>query len=680
MLRDFRIGALTAGFLLAAAPVAAQVRPDTLKRDTVYRVTGIVVQAVRPVTTIGGSSALEVRIDSMALPAAPTMEMVLRELPMFHVRTNSRGESEISVRGSESRQVAVLVDGVPLTLAWDARADLSVLPASSAQEISFIRGLSSMLYGPNVLGGIVEIGVGKSFFQPTARSAQLTAGYDHVGGYGGSATIGVPGRNERGEWLIRAGGSFRDSPGQPLGNGVSEPLPGDDDLRLNTDADNANGFVAFRYHDNDGAWLSFSGSSFRAERGIAAELGVTNARFWRYPHISRTLAVLSGGTGHSDSPFGGLGDVELSLGLDVGRTEIDSYTSRAYSETNGFENGDDRTVTLRALADQDIGARSDLRAAFTWTEIRHDESVPDGDARYRQRLLSLGLENNWRLIESGTTINTLRLPLGGAFDVAETPESGGRARQDRLDGWGGRIGLSASVAGGSTLLHAGVSRRGRFPALRELYSGALNRFEPNPDLRPENLVAIEAGVTMRVGTGELQLVGFRHELNDAVVRITRPDRKFFRVNRNQLESRGVEVLATQTVGPVQLGGDLTVQSVELTNTETAVTNQPENLPEVFGSVNARFPLALGIRAIADANYIGKQFCIDPGTGQDAALKAGTQVNVALSRTWTLASTGSSWRRRVEGRISADNAGDIARYDQCGLPQPGRLVQLQVRLF
>ena len=32
----------------------------------------------------------------------------------------------------------------------------AVLPAASVQEIGFIRGLSSMLYGPNVLGGIVE--------------------------------------------------------------------------------------------------------------------------------------------------------------------------------------------------------------------------------------------------------------------------------------------------------------------------------------------------------------------------------------------------------------------------------------------------------------------------------------------------------------------------------------------
>ncbi|CAN5846892.1 hypothetical protein BH23GEM9_BH23GEM9_04470 [soil metagenome] len=115
------------------------------------------VHGARSLTTVGGSSVLELMLDSLQLTAAPTLEDVLREIPMLHVRTNSRGESEILARGSESRQVAVLVDGVPLTLNWDARADVSMIPASAPGELAFTRGLGSMLYGPNVLGGVIEL-------------------------------------------------------------------------------------------------------------------------------------------------------------------------------------------------------------------------------------------------------------------------------------------------------------------------------------------------------------------------------------------------------------------------------------------------------------------------------------------------------------------------------------------
>jgi hypothetical protein len=85
--------------LLVPTPSRAQVRdtlppPDT----TVFRVEGIRVQASRPVTTVGGASAVEITLDSLSLPAGATTEQVLRELPMLHVRTNSRGEAEVTFR------------------------------------------------------------------------------------------------------------------------------------------------------------------------------------------------------------------------------------------------------------------------------------------------------------------------------------------------------------------------------------------------------------------------------------------------------------------------------------------------------------------------------------------------------------------------------------------------------
>ena len=675
---------LAVGMLLAAAVfpsvLSAQVRDTTRADTTVFRVQQIVVEARRPVTTVGGTAAVEIRVDSLALPVSATLEDVFRALPMLHVRRNSRGEAEISARGSDSRQVAVLVDGVPLTLAWDARADVSVIPATAPQEIGFVRGLSSVLHGPNVLGGVVEIGVGRSFFQPAQSTLSLTTGFDHVGGYAGSATGSVPFETEHGEWLVRAGASFRDSPGDPLARDVTDRPGAEDGLRLNTDAENIDGFAAMRYRANGGAWASFSGASFRAERGIAAELGVADAdaRFWRYPRVSRTVAVLSGGTGDRNSPFGGRADLEASFGLDVGQTDIDAFTNSDYTQTNDFEDGEDRTLTVRFLGDQTLGSRADLRGAFTLSEIRHEEMLPAGNATYRQRLWSLGSEVVVHLIEGGVGINSVRLSVGGAYDVGQTPESGGREPLGRISEWGGRVGLSMGVADGNALIHAGVSRRGRFPALRELYSGSLNRFAPNPDLVPERLVAMEAGVTTRLGNGEIQAVAFRHQLNDAVVRITLPDRRFTRVNRNELESQGLEFLVTQTLGPVSLGGDLTIQSVELTDTEAEVTNRPENLPETFGSLHAEVPLALDIAASAEARYTGSQFCIDPGTGEDTALEAGTRLNGALSRVWQFRRTGML--SRLETRIAVDNLADTAIYDQCGLPQPGRLFRFSLRLF
>lgn len=657
-----------------------------------YRISEIVVEARRPVVLTGGAAAVETDVDSLPLRANATAEDVLRSVPLLHVRTNSRGEAEISARGSESRQVAVLIDGVPITLAWDARADLSVVPATAWQEITFVRGLSSMLHGPNVLGGVVEISSGRIFEQPERASAEITLGADHVGGFGSTLTGVLPWSNGSGKWLLRAGTGFRDSPGLPLADGIQEPVETDDDLRLNTDASGRDAFLAARYASKDGLWLSGLGSMSREKRGIAPELGLSDedARLWRYPVVSRGLVVLSGGTGMRSSPFGGQGDIEVGLGLNRGRTEIDQYASRAYGEVVGFENGEDRTLTARLLAGQSIGGSGHLRAALTMADIHYDEILTGGTSEYQQRLTSGGLETTWRVIRSSDL--ALTLTAGGAYDAASTPKTGGRPSLDRISEWGGRAGGTLALDDGETVFHGGISRRGRFPALRELYSGALNRFEPNPDLKPEKLLTVEAGGTQKVGfeklrmVGEMHVVGFFNQLDDAVVRTTLPDRKFKRVNRNELQSVGMEAIAIarweqSPIGALSLSASATWQDVELTDKDADETHRPENLPEIFGDFGAECRFGRGTRLGVGVEHTGQQFALNPLDGEDDPLPGETVINAHISQTWPMPEGwGGAAFRHLETRIALQNAAEAAVYDAWGLPEPGRLWRFEVRMY
>lgn len=677
-----RIAASLLALQLASFPAGAEESEGTTAGSTEATIEPIVVRAPQPITTVGGAGAVRVDVDSLATPAASTVEDVFRRLPMLHVRTNSRGEAELSARGSESRQVAVLVDGVPITLAWDARADVSIIPATAIHDITFTRGLASMLHGPNVLGGVVEARVGGPITQPTDPKIAVTMGTDHVGSFGTTITTSLPIQSGSGQWLARAGVGFQNSPGDPLARGVSEPVPTNDDLRLNTDSEGLDGFVALRYQTRRGAWLSFSGSSFKRERGIAAELGIPDedARLWRYPHVSRTIGVVSAGTGFRRSPFGGHGDVEVSVGLDRSRTDIDAYATRDYAEVVDFEDGRDRTTTVRLLADQTIGARGQLRGAFTWSDIHHDESIPDGNFTYQQTLSSVGLETVWDVIRSRAVVRKLSVSVGSAYDHAKTPRTGGRESQDPLSELGARVGVSTILGNAGTVLHASVSRRGRFPALRELYSGALNRFSPNPDLKPEALLTSEAGATFHSGTAVLQAVVFHNLLQDAVVRITTEEGLFKRVNRDELETTGIELIGSAWVGPLNLSANATLQSVSLTDTDTGETHRPENLPEIFGDLTVDFPLPAWFAGHANVALTGDQFVIDGITGEDTELPARAVVNGSISRSWRFAASAGGVRfTTLETTIGVDNVTDVAQYDAWGLPEPGRRVRLELRL-
>jgi iron complex outermembrane recepter protein len=673
---QFRPAAILICMLAASGSGLSAQTPDSARADAVLRMGELRVHGARPLTTVGGASGVEVTKDSLRLSAAPTLAELLREVPMLHVRTNSRGETELLARGSESRQVAVLVDGVPLTLGWDGRTDAAALPATALDEVRFSRGLASMLHGPNVLGGVIELSIAGEHADPP-RALSIVSGFDEAGGLGGSAVFTLPHHASSGSLLLRGGAGFRDTQGVPLARGVTEPVRGArPELRVNTDAQSADAFAAARYRAASGAWLSASSSHFRGARGIAAELSATAPRFWRYPHIDRTVAVLSGGTGFHRTPFGGTGDLEFSVGYDVGRTEIVAFRDRTYTDRIGFENGDGRTLTARLLGDHTLGHNGDLRAAITLADVRHDEAIPSGTFRYRQQLWSAGAESAWRVAATAGPLREVRASVGGAYDIASMPETGGKPAAPDVHAWGARAGVSA-LAHPRASVHAGISRRARFPALREAFSGALDRFAPNPDLAPERLTALEAGTTVHFGGAQLQIVAFAHNLDDAIVRIALPDRRFMRVNENAVRSRGVELLAGWQLGSATVGGDVTLQSATLV-TPAERRGFLENQPEVFGSLHARARFPLALSAGATAAYTGRQFCLS-SSGENVRLDAGTRISGDLRRQWSLRSAGALLSR-IEARLAVDNATDSATWDQCGLPQPGRLASFQLRVF
>jgi len=272
-----------------------------------------------------------------------------------------------------------------------------------------------------------------------------------------------------------------------------------------------------------------------------------------------------------------------------------------------------------------------------------------------------------------------RITLGLALDGADTPETAGKPALDRLWDWGGRLGATTLVLGDRVLLHGALSRRTRFPSLRELYSGALGRFEPNPDLRPEVLTGGELGFTLNGLGMELQAVGFHQRLTDGIVRssVQTPDgRKYKRINQDEVRSTGLEILASGVLGPLALSGDLTLQRVRgLTDGGEEVELEYE--PEVAGRISANLPLPLAVEWTGSTRFIGSQLCQNPEAGGLQSFEGSRHLDLGLRRAFGHA--GGSLGR-VEASLRVNNVTDAVVLDQCGLPQPGRTLQLQLRVW
>ena len=668
---------------------SAQVGPDSVSAppDTLI-VEGVRVTIPRSLTHAGGVSAIEVRLDSMSVMPAATAEDFLRKMPLIQIRRNSRGEAQPALRGAEDRQIAVIVDGVPLTLGWDHRTDLSLIPLTAARSIRLLRGLSSVLHGPNVLGGVIEVDVAKgSGHISEPPPVTFSTALDDAGANTLSATGGVLVELDRAQWLIRAGLTRRDSPGVNLPDVQLSPaqqllLTDDGDLRLNTDVNHWDAFIATRYERGSGTWLSMTTSAYKAERGVAPEFHESGPRLWRYPNQSRLLAAISGGTGQRDTSWG-RGDIEVSVGIDVGSFEIEQFETPAFQTVEEVEKGDGRTLTLRVVADHSLGDRGDLRAAFTYGDVSHDELLIPGEAnKYRQRLWSLGSEVEWRFdhLFGILGLGPTRISAGVAMDGADTPESGDKPPLGRLWDWGGRLGASTTAYGGNLLFHGGISRRVRFPALRELYSGSLGRFLPNPDLTPEVLIGAEMGLTWTFGREQLQLVGFHQVLRDGIVRVsieTPEGRLRQRVNRDRVKSTGLELLGAGSIGRVSYAGDLTVQRVWQFEDASDTRTRPEYEPRVTGRVNVAVPFAVKTTLGGEVRFVGDQYCLNNDRGELDRLTASHIFDLELRRIFQRAD-------RVFGNVDAvvalSNLTDGLAFDQCGLPQPGRTLRFQLRIF
>lgn len=665
---------------MGAEAVEAQNPPDSVAADSV-QLGGITVSVAKPALTSGGSSSVVIDLDSLGSIPAPTMEQVLRAMPLIQIRQNSRGEMQPALRGSEDRQVAILMDGVPLTVGWDHRTDLSIIPLTAARNVTLVRGLSSILYGPNTLGGVVEVDVARAERRVGAVDPfSIGLSLDHTGASNIALSGGALVDESDHQWVFRGGLGFQDRSGLPVpGAARSDPeLRGqflsDGNRRLNSDSRRVDGFFTARYRADEGVWGSLSTSAYDIERGVPPEAHQDGPRLWRYPEQRRLIAALSGGTGQRDTGAG-RGDLEASIGVDVGSTSIEQFASEAFQTVEETEEADDVVVTARLLGDHTLGSSADLRMSATYADVRHDEVLTPGGANsYRQRLWSAGAETEVRLGADGLTSVT----LGAAVDGSDTPESGDKPPVERITDYGARFGVTSLVTDG-VLVHGGASRRSRFPSLRELYSGALGRFEPNPDLRPETLVGGEAGFTATRSTGEVQIVGFHHRLTDGIVRrsVVGADsvRRFQRVNQDEVRSTGLEVLVVGTFGGATLTGDLTLQRVRGFGEDGEVDLEYE--PSIAGKVAADAGLAAGFRGSVEFRFMGEQLCENPEAGGLEPLASSGILDLSLRRLFQWGRGGSM--QRLDASASLRNVADAAVYDQCGLPQPGRLLQLQFRI-
>jgi len=139
----------------------------------------VVVTATKTETPAGqlGASVSVVTEDDFKTYHYLTVDEALRHVPGVEIRrSGSLGKAtSITIRGSNAKQVQVLVDGVRVKSPTLGEADLSDIPPDLIERIEVIRGPQSTLYGADAIGGVVNI-ITKKGRGPFAATFEQQAG------------------------------------------------------------------------------------------------------------------------------------------------------------------------------------------------------------------------------------------------------------------------------------------------------------------------------------------------------------------------------------------------------------------------------------------------------------------------------------------------------------------------
>lgn len=407
--------------------------------------------------------------------------------------------ASVRIRGADSRDTLVLVDGVPLTDLTSGQALLQQVPADIVERVEVVRGNLSALYGANATGGVIQVftrRAGTGGWQP-----QVGAGVGSQGTRSASASLG--------------GGSEVLSARVAVGHERTEGFSAGNTPNANPDKDG---------NERDHAVVSIDAQPGAGHR-LGLELRYIDGtamydapRFGAPTDTHEQRLVQSGATLRGTHGLGSDWTVSWRYG--------ESTEKRTDTEVSQF--GGVRRNTLR----NDIGA------------------VELGGSPLQGLKLQAALEQLKQSTSSTAHLRTRRdtdvVRVGGSYESAWGAVQA-NLRHDRTNDFGsastGLLGGRVVLGGGFSLL-ANAATSFTPPTFDFLYFDCGGFACSNPDLRPERARTLEGGAQWQDENTLARATLFAVRYRDKIAN----DANFVPQNLPRVRNNGLELSLRHAVG------------------------------------------------------------------------------------------------------------------------------------
>lgn len=479
-----------------------------------------------------GTEEVMVTGEGVAAPEAPTSFVTVIRAEEFSdrfvtladlldesvgVRVRSYGGintfATVSIRGSSSDQVAVLIDGVPLNSPLGGGVNLADIPLAGVETIEIHRGFAPASLGASSIGGAVNI--------RTRRAAGGETGSVAVS-YGSWSTAGLTALADlaAGRWMWAASAESTTTEGDftYLDDNATPFTTSDDNeqVRIN----NASWSSALRLRGDRelgaGRHLAFSAEWQKRRQGVPG-IDAYQSETATYASQRWLLRAISEWHGLASRPLDfetGIDYEQASQNFDDSDQKTSIYPQDSETQVSGFGA---RARLLWRPANHRVSFLLEPRLELADSE---DRLHPAPEPRELTRTtMSLAGEDEVRL-GSGRALVSPSL----RYDVTDDRAAGGATAagspDHRLDGLSGRLG-GLLVLSPHWSLRGNVGRYYRVPSLLELF-GNDGTVEGNATLLPERGMNVDLGVALHASRAgdvdriSFELAAFRTNADDLI--------------------------------------------------------------------------------------------------------------------------------------------------------------------
>lgn len=490
---------------------------DSLKTSNIFILGEVIITNHRNKDTLN-------RVTSKTMESQNKVEVstALNLLPGITLTASGpRNESMVTVRGFDLRQVPVYMDGIPVYVPYDGYVDLARFTTFDLAAIDVSKGFSSVLYGPNSLGGAINL-ISRKPSQKLEYDGSL--GMINSNGYKGNINIGT----NLGKFYIQGGYSYFDRNSFRMSSNYLPSKNEDGGQRDNSYRTDQK--ISFKI-----GWTPTKKSEYaigyinqQGEKGNPVYTGTdtqnslySKPRYWQWPNWDKESYYFI-----SNSNLDTKNSFKTRLYFDRFKNTLDSYDDNTYSSQTkayAFESiYNDYTYGGNLEYNTQLIPKNDFKIAFHFKEDVHRENnIGEPVRHFTDNTILVGVEDVYTVTSKFTLIP------GASYNIRKNKEAEDYNSTTKVisnyitanasDAFNAQIGAFYQL-NKKQKLSATISQKTRFATIKDRYSYRMGTAIPNPDLKPETAINYEINYTATtLNKLTFQTSLFYSSLNNAIL-------------------------------------------------------------------------------------------------------------------------------------------------------------------